>query len=176
MEEGKGPTKDELADLGGGECAFEHLGDADLEGGEGVVEVHDGVDQGVENDKDPDWWRGESNSGPHGEHCTCVVVGLQKGGLLALGQDDEGVDDFVEFGEIEEEAKVGETLFPDSFVDVAKGSPESGGSGGGVGSDETALAVEEVTETVRSHTGNRHLRNLKDGSVNGSRHSHTGPG
>lgn len=135
VEEGKGATKDELAYLRSGEGTFEDFRDTDFEGGEGVVEVHDGVDQGVEDDKDPDWRRGKPDSGPHGEHCASVVVGLKKRGLFALGEDDQGVNDLVELGEIEEEAEVGQALFPDSFVDVAKRSPKGGGTCGGVGSN-----------------------------------------
>lgn len=70
-------TSDNLGDLGGGQRCLEDLGNLDLEGGEGVVKVHDCVDEGVENHKDPDGGRGESDAGPHGEHGAGVVVCLE---------------------------------------------------------------------------------------------------
>lgn len=57
---------------------------------------HDGVDEGVDKDKHPDRWRHVADASPHAKHCSCMVIGLQQTALFPLGQDDEGVYDFVE--------------------------------------------------------------------------------
>lgn len=45
--------------------------------GSGVVSVHDGVDERVEDDKDPDGGSLVVDTGPHGDHGAGVVVGLE---------------------------------------------------------------------------------------------------
>lgn len=46
------------------------------DGGHSVVEVHDGVNKGVEDDKDPNRLSLITDTGPHGDHSTRVMVGL----------------------------------------------------------------------------------------------------
>lgn len=74
---------------------------------------HQGVNQGVDPHEHPNGRAHEADASPHAEHCTGVVVGLQSGAALALGDDDEGVQDFVELGQVEPEAPESETLVPE---------------------------------------------------------------
>lgn len=87
--------------------------------GSGVVGVHDGVDERVEDDKDPDGGGLVVDAGPHGDHGTGVVVGLEEGGAAALEDDDDGIDDLVELGEVEDVAPVAERTVPERLVSIA---------------------------------------------------------
>lgn len=95
------------------------------------------MDEGVEHDKGPDGRRREPQADPHREHCAGVVVGLERGGLAALGEDDGGVEHLVELGEVEVVAVEREAVFPDAVGEVAQRGPERVGAscGGREGRD-----------------------------------------
>lgn len=105
-------SSDNLGDLRGCQRRLEDLGHPDLERRQRVVEVHDCVDEGVEDDKDPDGWGGKPDACPHGEHGSRMVVGLEHRRGFALGQNDHGVDHLVELGQIEPVAVVVEARDP----------------------------------------------------------------
>jgi hypothetical protein len=100
MHESKGTAKNKLANLGGGKCSFQDSGNRNLEGRDGVVKVHDGVDQRVEHNKDPNRRRRISNASPHGKHGTSMVVSLEQRRLSTLGKDNNGVKNFVKLGKV----------------------------------------------------------------------------
>ena len=85
-----------------------HAGEETLPSGliskacQGVVCVHDGVDEGIEEDKDPSKAEFRCRLQPHAEDGSGVVEGLQEGGLLALCQQDEGVEEFVIFANVKD--------------------------------------------------------------------------
>jgi hypothetical protein len=66
----------------------------------------------VNQDKHPDWRRHIANTSPHAQHGTRVVISLESGAALALGNDDGRVKDLVEFGEVEPEAPPGKAFIP----------------------------------------------------------------
>lgn len=80
---------------------------------------HDRVNEGVEQNENPDRWRHISNTGPHAQHSTSVMVGLQETALLALRDDDQCVDHLVELGQVEQPSIVREAGVPQSSVDHA---------------------------------------------------------
>lgn len=53
MDHSKGTAKHELADLGSSESTLENTRYRDLEGRDGVVKIHDRVNERVEDDKNP---------------------------------------------------------------------------------------------------------------------------
>lgn len=87
---------------------------------------HESVDKRVELDKNPDGGRHVAHARPHAQHGAGVVVGLQGRAGLALGQDDEGVEDLVELAEVKEPAVVGKALVPDAAGLRAVGQAGSG--------------------------------------------------
>ena len=80
----------------------------------GECSYHHGVDAGIDQDKHPDGRRHEAHTGPHGQHGAGMVVLLEGGAALALGEDDGRVEDLVELGEVEPPAPEGEALVPDA--------------------------------------------------------------
>ena len=84
-----------------------------------IVAVHDGMDEGVEDNKDPDGSGLVVDAGPHGDHGARVVVGLEKRGATALEEDDNGVDDLVELGQVEDVSPVAEGVVPEALIGVA---------------------------------------------------------
>ena len=169
MDDSERSAEDELEDLQGGQGLLEPLWESDLDAREGEVEVHQGVDEGVKDDKDPDWGGHVSDSRPHGENCARVVVALQQGGRSALEEDDGCIEDLVVFGEIEEVRVEGQAfdvqvlrIGPDvvcGVVVVADAVPEELCSGQGAGLD----VLEENGE------------NLVGDLVDGSGHADEGP-
>lgn len=169
MDDGKGAAEDELEYLQRGQGLLEPLWKPDFDAGEGEVKVHQGVDEGVEDDKDPDWGGHVSNSGPHAEDGARVVVALQQGGRSALEKDDGGIENLVVLGEVEEVSVEGQTLDvqvlrvgPDvvcGVVVVADAVPEELCPGQGAGLD----VLEEDGE------------NLVGDLVDGSGHADEGP-
>lgn len=107
---GQGAADNKLGDLKGGEGLLEPEGESYFEAGEGEVCVHEGMDERVEHHKDPDWGRHVSNAGPHAEDGTRVVIALKEGGRTALEKDDDGVENFIVFGEVKEITPEGETF------------------------------------------------------------------
>lgn len=114
VNHGVGGTEDELGDLHRGQSTLQSHGNLDRERSNGVVGVHESVDEGVDQDKDPDGNGHVANASPHAKHGTSVVVGLESRAVLALSEDDEGVQDFVELAEVEDPAVVGETFVPET--------------------------------------------------------------
>lgn len=79
-----------------------------------------------------------------------MVVGLEGRAELALGEDDEGVDDLVELAEVEDPAVKGKTLVPEAAGVELAGSAVRGKNGvGGVRDPAVGGLVEEssITET-----------------------------
>ena len=66
----------------------------------------------VNEDKHPDWWTHISDSGPHAQHCAGVMVGLQRLTSLALCQDYQGIEDFIELADIEDPAPESKPFVP----------------------------------------------------------------
>lgn len=90
-----------------------------------IVEVctdHHGVNTRVDEDKHPNRRRHVTHASPHTHHGTGVVVSLERGAQLALGQDDESVENFVELAEVEDPAVKGEAFVPDPAQICAAGS------------------------------------------------------
>ena len=114
-----GGADEELGDLHAGQRPLNNAGDANAQSRHGVVGVHHGVDGRVDEGEDQDGRRDVANTRPHAHHRARVVVGLQGRALLALGQDDGGIDDLVELGQVEDPAQVGQTLVPQA-ADVGR--------------------------------------------------------
>lgn len=63
--------------------------------------VHDRVDEAIEDDEEPNRHSLILGSTKHRDHGTGVMIGLEERTLLALCQDDDGIDDLVVLREIE---------------------------------------------------------------------------
>lgn len=89
---------------------------------------HERVDETVEEEENPDRRAHvldsdkETSAGPH------VMVGLQSRTLLALQEDDGGVDEFVEFRDVKPPAVKGKTFVPET-TDVVRVGKVGGGRG-----------------------------------------------
>lgn len=70
------------------------------------------MDERVEEAEDPDGRGHVTNTTPHSQHSSRVVVGLERRAHLALGENDQGVEDFVELAEIENPSVECQTLVP----------------------------------------------------------------
>lgn len=68
----------------------------------------------VDQTEDPNGRRHIADTGPHAHHGTSVVISLQRGALLTLGKNDGRVDNLVELGQVEDPAKVSQTLVPET--------------------------------------------------------------
>ena len=66
----------------------------------------------VDQAEDPDRRCHVTDTGPHAHHRAGVVIGLQGGALLALGQNDHRINNLVKLGQVEEPAEVSKTLVP----------------------------------------------------------------
>lgn len=125
------------------------------------------MDSGVDEDKHPNGRRHVAHTGPHAHHGTGVVVGLESGAQLALGQDDESVENLVELAEVEDPSVESQALVPDAAHvgtagssitcqgDVARvGSPASffraveDGIAEACGAMETGHAVDETIDAL----------------------------
>lgn len=114
MNGGTGTTDEELGDLHGGEETFDGGWDADFEGGEGVVGVHESMDGGVEEDEDKDWRGHEPNTCPHAHHGSGVVISLQGAALPPFCQNNRSINNLIKLAEIEQPSVKRQTLFPQS--------------------------------------------------------------
>lgn len=112
-----GHAHQELGDLDGGDVAFTR--DMDANGGHGVVEVHDRVDQRVEDDKDPDGLGAIPDPGPHGDHGPSMMVGLQQRRSTALDKDDHSINHFIKLGEVKQVAPVSQCIIPQESILIA---------------------------------------------------------
>ncbi len=72
------------------------------------------MDAGVQEAEQPDRWSHVAHTSPHAHHCTSVMVGLEGGRLFALGENDNGVNDLVKLGEVEEPSVESEALVPET--------------------------------------------------------------
>lgn len=72
------------------------------------------MDTGVDQDEHPDGRGHEAHTSPHAEHGAGMVVLLEGGAALALGEDDGRVEDLVELGEVEPPAPEGKAFVPDA--------------------------------------------------------------
>lgn len=68
----------------------------------------------VEKHKDKDGRAHVPNTDPHADNRSGVVVALQVAGLLALHQDDDGINDFVKLAEIEDPSVKRQSFVPQS--------------------------------------------------------------
>lgn len=68
----------------------------------------------VEEDKDEDGRAHVPDTDPHADDGSGVMVALQVARLLALHQDDDGIDDFVKLAEVEDPSVECETFVPES--------------------------------------------------------------
>lgn len=75
---------------------------------------HHSMNARVDEDKHPNGRRHVTHASPHTHHGTGVVVCLERGAQLALGQDDEGVEDFIELAQVEDPSVEGEAFVPDA--------------------------------------------------------------
>lgn len=85
-----------------------------IEGSDGRVNYHKCVDQRVENTEEPDGRGHETNSSPHANHSTSVMVRLQKAALLSFGNDNGGINNFIELAQVEQPSVECKTLLPHS--------------------------------------------------------------
>ena len=129
---GVGGAPDELADLEECQDALEVCGDFVAEGVEGVVGVlfcvlvveltlglgrctyHHSMNPRIDKDKHPDRRTHIPNTSPHTQHSTSVMIRLKRLTPLALGQDDQSINDLVELAHVEEPAPKRQPFVPQS--------------------------------------------------------------
>lgn len=70
------------------------------------------MDKGVEEAEDPDGAGHVPHTSPHAHHGASMVVSLQSRAVLALGQDNEGIQDLVELAQVEDPTVEVEALAP----------------------------------------------------------------
>lgn len=73
---------------------------------------HQSMNTRVDEGKHPNRSRHVAHTSPHAHHGAGVVVSLQRGAQLALGQDDEGIENLVELAQVEDPAVKGKALVP----------------------------------------------------------------
>ena len=111
------------------------------------------MDTRVDKGKHPDRGRHVAHTSPHAHHGTGVVVGLEGGAKLALGKNNESVEDLVELAQVENPAVESKTLVPETARLEAAGLTIGGElSIGRVGLPRLSIIVEEdrVAETSRT--------------------------
>jgi hypothetical protein len=86
------------------------------------------VDETVEEEENPDRRAHVLDSNKETSASTHVMVGLQGRTLLALQENDGGVDEFVEFGDVEPPAVKGKTFVPET-TNVVRVRKVGGGCG-----------------------------------------------
>lgn len=77
-----------------------------------TVTYHHSVNTRVDLNEHPDRWGHVAHASPHGKHSTGVVVLLEGRATLSLDQNNDGVEDLVELGEVEPPAPESKTLIP----------------------------------------------------------------
>jgi hypothetical protein len=70
------------------------------------------VNARVDQDKHPNRRRHIANASPHAQHGTRVVISLQSGAALPLGENDGGIENLVELGEVEPPAPPRKAFIP----------------------------------------------------------------
>lgn len=76
------------------------------------ISYHQSVDEAVDEDEHPNGRAHVANTGPHAKHSAGMVIGLQGRAPLALGDNDESVQDLVELAKIEDPAPESQSLIP----------------------------------------------------------------
>lgn len=109
------------------------------------------MDAGVDKSKHPDRCGHVAHTGPHAHHGASMVVSLQRGAKLALGQDDEGIEDFIELAQVEDPAVEGQSLVPDATRVRATGSSITGERN--IAGVRHPLAISLIVEDGISKTG-----------------------
>lgn len=113
------------------------------------------MDKGVEEAEDPDGAGHVAHTSPHAHHGSGVVVGLQSRAVLALGQDDEGVENLVELAQVEDPAVEVEALGPQAAGlkgvghTIAGSHISSGALRGGIPSSSGVVVVHGVAQALR---------------------------
>lgn len=73
---------------------------------------HQSVDARIDDDEHPDRRRHETNTGPSAEHGAGMMEGLEERGIFTLCEYDEGIDNLVELGQVEQPAIKGKPFIP----------------------------------------------------------------
>jgi hypothetical protein len=147
------------------------------------------VDAGVDQNEHPDGRRHEAHASPHGQHSAGVVVLLERGAALALDEDNDRVEDFVELGEVEPPAPEGKALVPDpanvGLVGQARrrvdqdvrvlAGPAAGGRIVRDGVAEAARAV-DLAESVDGAHDRVGVAVVREGVLQRAHHGHAGDG
>ena len=132
VEKSVGSTEDYLSNLKERQGLLHGLGDSDGKRGESVVGVlsivsdltlplsigylsahHDRVQERIDKDEHPNWWRHVTNPGPHAQHSASMMERLEYRAFLAFGEDDCGIEHLVEFRKVEKPSVESEALIPD---------------------------------------------------------------
>lgn len=128
MDHGQATANNKLCDLHGGQRLFHWFRNPDLEGAQGIISIHQQVDERVEHHEDPDRRSGIADSGPHQKHGTRMVVALKQGRWSALEKNDDGVPNFIELGQVEKvavESKASsESRAENPIIEVTNSVPE----------------------------------------------------
>lgn len=66
----------------------------------------------IDEDEHPNRRAHKADTGPHTQHGTSMMVGLQSGATLALGDDDHRVYNLIEFAHVKDEAPKGQAFVP----------------------------------------------------------------
>jgi hypothetical protein len=147
------------------------------------------MDTRVDQNEHPDGRGHEAHTSPHGQHSAGVVVLLQGGAALALGEDNGRVEDFVELGEVEPPAPEGEALVPDPAnvgrvwqagrrVDQDVRVLAAPAVGGRIVRDGVAEATRAVdlAESVDGAYNRIRVAVVREGVLQSAHHGHAGDG
>lgn len=148
---------------------------------------HQRVDEGVDENKLPDGSRHVSDASPHAEHGTGVVVGLEGRAELALGEDDEGIENLVKLAQVEDPAVKGQPLVPQAArlrvtgQAVHQGSARVRGLKGARGvvvvdGVSEARAAVQTAEAVNGARPAVRARRAGDAATHAAEHGPKGPG
>lgn len=66
----------------------------------------------IDKNKHPDRRAHEADTGPHTQHGASMMVGLQSGTTLALGDNDHRIHDLIEFAHVKDKAPKGQAFVP----------------------------------------------------------------
>jgi hypothetical protein len=83
-----------------------------------IVAVHDGVNERVEDNKDPNRSSLVVDTGPHSNHCTSMMISLKKRRTTTFKDDDNGINDFIKLGEVEKVSPVTKSIIPKTLVSI----------------------------------------------------------
>lgn len=138
----------------------------------------------IELDEDPDGRGHVADARPHAHHGTGMVIGLEGGAALAFGENDEGIEDLVELGQVEPPAPEGQPFIPESShicrIWQSLGSEMNGrvvclpNIGGGVVGHRIAEAAGamHLAESIHRAHERMGLRIVREGPFEGIEHGH----